>query len=90
FVILHLLTRLGAKVAYHDPFVSEAPHMRHFPEFEGLESVPLSEASLRAQDAVVLVTHHSRVDYELVGRHAALIVDTRGVFREPAANVVRA
>ncbi|HVS01273.1 MAG TPA: nucleotide sugar dehydrogenase, partial [Thermoanaerobaculia bacterium] len=47
FVILHLLTRLGAKVAYHDPFVSEAPHMRHFPEFEGLESVPLSEASLR-------------------------------------------
>jgi len=52
--------------------------------------VPLTEETLTAIDAVVLVTDHSGVDYGLVGSHAPLIVDTRGVFRDSAPNVVKA
>jgi UDP-N-acetyl-D-glucosamine dehydrogenase len=36
------------------------------------------------------VTDHTRVDYALVARCAPLIVDTRGVYRQPLPNVVRA
>jgi UDP-N-acetyl-D-glucosamine dehydrogenase len=36
------------------------------------------------------VTDHSAVDYELVARHTPLVVDTRGVYRAPRANVVKA
>jgi UDP-N-acetyl-D-glucosamine dehydrogenase len=38
----------------------------------------------------VIVTDHSAVDYEVVARHASLIIDTRGVYRTPALNVVKA
>jgi UDP-N-acetyl-D-glucosamine dehydrogenase len=38
----------------------------------------------------VIVTDHSSVDYELVARHAPLIVDTRGVYRASRSNVVKA
>jgi UDP-N-acetyl-D-glucosamine dehydrogenase len=39
---------------------------------------------------VLLATDHQAFDYELVRKHARLIVDTRGVYLEPAPNVVKA
>jgi hypothetical protein len=30
------------------------------------------------------------VDYALVAAHSALVIDTRGIYREPAANIVKA
>ena len=36
-----------------------------------------------SRDAVVIVTDHSAVDYDLVRAHAPLIIDTRGVYRQP-------
>jgi UDP-N-acetyl-D-glucosamine dehydrogenase len=82
FPIALLLARLGAEVAYHDPLVSPAVLTRHFPSLAGIASVPLERSTVESQDAVVLVTAHRAVDYELVRRHASLIVDTRGVFRD--------
>jgi UDP-N-acetyl-D-glucosamine dehydrogenase len=38
----------------------------------------------------LLITNHSTVDYALVVEHAALVVDTRGVYREERANVLKA
>jgi UDP-N-acetyl-D-glucosamine dehydrogenase len=55
-----------------------------------MRSLDLTAATLETQDAVVLVTDHAAVDYGLIARHARLIVDTRGVYRTPAGNVVQA
>jgi UDP-N-acetyl-D-glucosamine dehydrogenase len=90
FVILDLLTRLGGVVSYHDPLVPRTPSMRHFPAYADIDSVPLDAALLASQDAVVVVTDHSDVDYELVATHAPLVVDTRGVYRRSRPNVVSA
>jgi UDP-N-acetyl-D-glucosamine dehydrogenase len=91
FEILHLLHREGAEIAYHDPHVPRAPRMRTWPDLPELASLPLDDATLAAQDAVVIVTHHSGVDYERVRRAARLVVDTRGVYRGAGdANLVRA
>ena len=38
----------------------------------------------------LLATDHDAFDYPLIAANARLIVDTCGVFLEPAANVVRA
>ncbi len=64
--------------------------MRTWPDLPPLESVPLDDATIAAQDAIVLVTHHSSVDYGRVLALAELVVDTRGVYRESAPNLVRA
>jgi UDP-N-acetyl-D-glucosamine dehydrogenase len=90
FEILDRLVKLGADVAYHDPHIAEAPAMRTWPDLPPMASVELDRETLERQDAVLIVTHHSAIDYRALAEHAPLIVDTRGVYRQPAANVVRA
>ena len=86
--LMELLVERGAKVEYSDPHVPVFPRMRehHF----DLKSVPLTPETVGAYDVVLLATNHDAFDYELVRQHGKLIVDTRGVFIEPAHNVVRA
>ncbi len=90
FEVIHLLLERGAEVSYHDPHIPRAPRMRAWPDLPAMVSVPLDEATLRSRDAVVIVTDHTAVDYELITRCAPLIVDTRGRLRTPDPKVVKA
>ncbi len=88
-ILSHLLER-GAEVCYHDPLIPEAPAMRTWQDLPHFRSRPLTPELLAEQDAVVVVTDHSSIDYDLVLEHADCIIDTRGVYRAPHAKVVRA
>ena len=90
FEILWQLQQLGAEVGYHDPHIPEPPKMRTWSDLELDSSITLDAASLRKQDAVIIVTDHSDVDYSMILEHAPLIIDTRGVFREINHKVVQA
>lgn len=89
--IIRLLQERGAEVAYHDPSCPAIKDDGHTP-IQGLPlySQPLTSDVLRTMDAVVLVTDHTNVDYQLVGDSAPLVIDTRGTMRKysGAANVV--
>lgn len=90
--IIRLLQEKGAAVAYHDPFCPEIRDDGHTP----LQNLPmrsegLADDLLARADAIVIVTDHSTVDYDLVARSARLVIDTRGVMRgieEGGARVV--
>ncbi|HMM54519.1 MAG TPA: nucleotide sugar dehydrogenase [Candidatus Desulfobacillus sp.] len=86
--LMEQLVRMGAAVEYSDPHVPVFPKMRqhHF----DLKSVPLTPESIAGYDLVLLATNHDAFDYGLIASHARLIVDTRGVYLQPAANVVKA
>ncbi len=86
--LMELLVARGAKVDYSDPHVPEFPRMRAH-QFD-LKSVPLTPESIAAYDALLLATDHNAFDYALIQRHARLIIDTRGVYLDPAQNVVKA
>jgi len=86
--IMEILAAKGAQLAYSDPHVPVFPRMREH-RF-ALQSVPLGEASLRAADCVLIATDHDAFDYAAIAKHAALVVDTRGRYREPLPNVVQA
>ncbi len=75
FEILELLAARGARIAYHDPHVPRLPRMRKYDLV--MDSIPLTPDTLRAQDAVLIVTDHTAVDYAAVVAHAPLVVDTR-------------
>jgi len=89
FEIIDRLFALGAQVSYHDPLIPQAPSMRTWPDLPPLRSVALDEETVTAQDAIVIVTDHSGVDYERVASNACLVIDTRGVLR-PGPTVLRA
>lgn len=86
--VLMKLRDRGAIVEYSDPSVPVFPKMREH-KFD-LKSVPLTAESLASYDCVILHTGHSDFDYPLILKSAKLIVDTRGKFREPAPNVIKA
>jgi UDP-N-acetyl-D-glucosamine dehydrogenase len=90
FVIIDSLLQKGAVVSYHDPHVPRAPSVRNWPDLPAMTSVTLDPRTLDSCDAVLIVTDHTAVDYALVARHAALVVDTRGVYRDSLPNVVKA
>jgi UDP-N-acetyl-D-glucosamine dehydrogenase len=86
--LIEKLTHLGARVDYSDPHIPVFPHIRrgHF----DLKSVKLTPKAIASYDCVLLATAHDAFDYPMVGRNAKLIVDTRGVYRKPRKNVVKA
>ena len=72
--VIRLLEEQGAEVSYHDPHVPsfrEDGHVR--------QSVGLSRATLAAVDAVVVVTDHRAVDYQLIVDEVPLVVDSRNI-----------
>lgn len=80
FKLMKLLGERGAKVDFHDPYVSAIPPTREHPEFAGRKSVELTPQALQSYGCILVATDHDAVDYPLVVRHARLIVDTRNVF----------
>jgi UDP-N-acetyl-D-glucosamine dehydrogenase len=87
--VIRLLQEKGAQVEYHDPYCPFIKDDGHTPVHNlPLRSVPLTDAALADSDVVVVVTDHSNVDYARVAQKARLLVDTRGVMRDPQQHVV--
>jgi UDP-N-acetyl-D-glucosamine dehydrogenase len=84
FELFEKLTHLGAVVTYHDPYIPALPPMRNY-DLAGIRSVDLTPETLAAQDAVLIATDHSTIDYGFVVRHAPLVVDTRNATRDIVA-----
>jgi UDP-N-acetyl-D-glucosamine dehydrogenase len=87
-VLMELLRDNGAIVTYTDPWVPVFPPMRE--HYFDLSSIELTPDVIREQDLVLLATNHDLFDYDMIKAHAKLIVDTRGVYLDPAPNVVKA
>jgi len=87
-VLMEMLRARGASVEYSDPWVPAFPTMREH-SFD-LSSIELSPEVVASYDLVLVATNHDAFDYEMIKANAQLIVDTRGVYQSPAANVVKA
>jgi UDP-N-acetyl-D-glucosamine dehydrogenase len=83
-ILMEKLRDFGAHVDYSDPHIPIFPPMREH-RFN-LSSVALTVDSLKSYDCVLLATDHDRFDYDLIGAHAQLVVDTRG--KVPAGEAV--
>jgi len=86
--VMATLDQKGAKVSYHDPYLPSLP-AREWPGGFDLTSVGLRAETLAAADCVVLVTDHRVLDYDLIVRHAPLIVDTRNAIKTPHPHVFK-
>ncbi len=89
--IIELLQSRGCEVSFHDPHVPEFPSMRKYQI--SLASVALTPQALAQADCVVVVTDHKAIDWNMVGAHAGLIVDSRNALARVSgckARVVKA
>jgi UDP-N-acetyl-D-glucosamine dehydrogenase len=77
--IMELLMQRGTKVSYHDPYIPRLSVGGHT-----FTSKPLTPATVRGVDGVLIVSDHSGVDYPMIVRHAKLVVDSRNATRHVA------
>jgi len=91
-VLTELLEAEGAKVAYHDPYVTVIPHTREHSNLAGRESLELTPETISQADAVLISTNHDGLDYQMLADNSALIIDTRNAMKDFSgkATVVKA
>jgi UDP-N-acetyl-D-glucosamine dehydrogenase len=74
---MDLLLKKGAKVSYNDPHIPALPRMRHWPNLDPMQSLPLTPTSLGEQDCVLIATDHTAYDYEWIVGNSRVVIDTR-------------
>jgi UDP-N-acetyl-D-glucosamine dehydrogenase len=83
-VVLEILAKRGAKIAYHDPLVEQLEVGS-----KELRSTALSEKMLEGQDLVVLLTRQEGVDWDLVVRGAPVVFDCCRATKSKKPKIVR-
>ncbi len=81
FKLMELLAAQGAILSYNDPHIPVLPSMRHY-DVPRLASEPLTAEYLASQDCILIATDHSAYDWEMIAKHARLVVDTRNAMRD--------
>lgn len=81
FPLMRKLKERHADVAFHDPHIPMLLPMREYPELSGTHSVDLNKINLKSYDAVLIITDHDDINYNLVAECSNLIVDTRNALR---------
>src|SRR2546421_1874203 len=64
YVLMDLLLKQGAEVAYHDPYVPVIKLTREHPHWAGTKSVGFSRDVLSGFDLVLIATNHAAVNYQ--------------------------
>jgi UDP-N-acetyl-D-glucosamine dehydrogenase len=93
FILMDLLKKRGAEVAYYDPFIPEIRPTREHREWTGRKSIEWTKEVISGFDAILVATAHDAVNYKELGSWAKCIVDTRNVMAQvprPQAQVWKA
>lgn len=77
YVLMDLLKKRGAEVAYYDPYVPVIRPTREHPHWAGTKSEGWNKETVERFDAVIIATNHQCVNYEELAKWSACIVDTR-------------
>ena len=77
--VIGLLQNKGAKVEYHDPYIS---HIHHETDGWQMDSVSDMMKSVKESDAVVVITNHKAYDYEAIVNAAKFVFDSRNATRK--------
>lgn len=75
--VLSLLHSRGAEVVVADPHVGSVT----VDAGRTLMSIPITAELISAQDLVIVTTDHQSFPWDLIARHASLVLDTRGHHR---------
>jgi UDP-N-acetyl-D-glucosamine dehydrogenase len=77
YVLMDLLKKRGAEVAYYDPYVPVIRQTREHAHWAGTRSVNWDRETLAGFDAVIVATNHQSVSCEQLAAWSHCIVDTR-------------
>jgi UDP-N-acetyl-D-glucosamine dehydrogenase len=77
YVLMDMLKKRGAKVAYHDPYVPVIKPTREHGHWAGTKSVEWKKETMTTFDVVLIATNHACINYQELADWTECIVDTR-------------
>jgi UDP-N-acetyl-D-glucosamine dehydrogenase len=77
--VIGLLQNKGAKVEYHDPYIS---HIHHETDGWHMDRVKDMMKAVENSDAVVIITNHKVYDYDAIVKSAKFVFDSRNATRK--------
>jgi UDP-N-acetyl-D-glucosamine dehydrogenase len=77
YVLMEMLQKRGAEVAYHDPYVPVIKPTREHAHWAGTKSIGWNRETIGEFDLVLIATNHANVNYDELALWARCIVDTR-------------
>jgi UDP-N-acetyl-D-glucosamine dehydrogenase len=77
FILLDLLKKRGADLAYYDPYIPLIKPTREHAHWSGLESARWDRQTISGYDAVLISTAHKDVNYQELADWNGCIIDTR-------------
>lgn len=84
--IIETFMKKGANVSYYDPLF---PYLK----IDGinLSRAKFSKETFKGADCVVIITDHTKVDYDFIVKNSKLIVDTRNILKsvEDRSNIIK-
>lgn len=83
--IIKKLEEENAIISYYDPYISEfmnnGRNYKSLKEFKGEE--------IKEKDIVIIITDHSKINYEAIVKNAKIVFDTRNVIKFKSKNIER-
>jgi len=83
---IKILRKKKIRIDYHDPNVK---YLKSRKLNKTYASKNLNSQMLKKYDCVIIITDHSKLDYELIKKHSRFIVDTRNIFSKKIAKVLK-
>jgi UDP-N-acetyl-D-glucosamine dehydrogenase len=77
YVLMDLLERGGASVAYYDPYVPVVRPTREHAHWTGTRSTAWNREVLQGFDATIIATNHQSINYQELADWSPCIIDTR-------------
>ncbi len=82
--VFELIATRVKKVQYNDPYVPRINLNNKI-----IKSVALTPGLLKKVDAVVILTDHTKYDYDFIIKHSRLIIDTRNAVKKRSRKIIK-
>ena len=80
FIIIEKLLKANFLVKYYDPFLKNFPSNVIINSI--LRTIKFNKTNISKFDAVIILTNHDKINYELIEENAKFIFDTKGVIKK--------
>lgn len=80
-VLMDMLKKSGADVAFYDSYVPVIPVTREHPHWTGHRSIEWNKSSISKFDLCLIATAHANVNYQELAEWSSLIIDTRNAMK---------
>ncbi len=86
YVLMDMLRKSGAEVAYYDPYLPVIRPTREHPHWVGTKSVAWNRETVASFDLVLVATHHACVNYGELADWSPCIADARNAMAAVKTN----